>query len=114
MVDLLVVLLLAGVAIFGWRRGLAISLVAAAAFVLAGLPVAAACAAVGPVPPVIGFVLGGIVGLVPVALRFELIAGMVADHLEGTRLAVLDRAAGAALALTVATCATWFVAALVA
>ena len=114
MVDILLLLMLAGAGVLGWRRGLTVSLVAAAAFVVAGTPVAALSAALGTPPVAAGFVLGGLLGLVPVALKLQAITDAVESVLDGHGLRVVDRAGGALLNIALAACVGWFVAAVAA
>ncbi len=111
MVDLLLLLMLAGAGVLGWRRGLVVSLVAATAFLVAGIPFAAISAAIGSPPVVAGFMLGGLLGLIPVALRLDAITDAVDAALGGHGLRVADRAGGALLNVVVAACLGWFIAA---
>lgn len=110
MVDLLLIVLLGGAGVLGWQRGLAASLVAGAAFVLVGLPVAAVSAAIGSPPPVVGFLLGGMVGLVPVALHVDRLSQLLDDALDG-RARVVDRLGGLVVNLAVVLVLGWFIAA---
>lgn len=114
MVDAVLLLLLVGAAVLGWRRGLAVSLVAGAVFVLAGLPVAALAVATGMAPPAMGYLLGGLLALVPVALRLDAIQQSVESAIDAEWWRVADRAGGAALNVLVASCLAWFVGALAA
>jgi S1-C subfamily serine protease len=110
-VDILLLLMIVGAGVLGWRRGLAVSLVAGCVFFLAGLPFAALAAAVG-MPPAAGFLLGGLLGLVPVALRLEVISEQVEGLLGSHGMQVADRAGGALLNVLVAACLGWFIAAI--
>ncbi len=112
MIDLVLVLMVAGAGVLGWRRGLAVSIVAALVFTAAGLPLAALAAGIGRPAPALAFLIGGTLGLVPVALRIDAITDWldeVFDH-ETARLA--DKVGGAALNVFVAATLGWFVAAL--
>jgi S1-C subfamily serine protease len=110
-VDILLLLMIAGAGVLGWRRGLAVSLVAGCVFFVAGLPFAALAAAIGA-PPAAGFLLGGLLGLVPVALRLEAISERVDGMLGSHGLQVADRAGGALLNVLVAASLGWFIAAI--
>ncbi|MCW2928192.1 MAG: MarP family serine protease [Thermoleophilia bacterium] len=112
MVDLLLLLLLAGTGLLGWRRGLAVSLVAAGAFAVGGLPVAALAAAIGAPPPAIGYLIGGMLALIPVALQHRRIEEAVDELFSDERAAIANRVGGAVVAVMVAVCLGWFVAAL--
>lgn len=114
MVDLLLLALIAGAAILGWRRGLAVSLLAGMVFTLAGLPFAALAAATGLVPAAAAYLLGGLLGLLPFALRMDAITAAVEATSGRERWAVADRAGGAVLNVFVASCAAWFIGALAA
>lgn len=114
MVDILLLLLLAGAGYLGWQRGLAVSLFAALVFVAVGLPVAALAAATGIVAPAAAFVIGGLLGLVPVALRIESIGDRLRASLAAPAWSVADRAGGALLNLGVVACGAWLVAAVAA
>jgi S1-C subfamily serine protease len=110
-VDLVLVLMLVGAGVLGWRRGLAVSLVATAAMVAVGLPVAAIAAALGRPPVVLAFLVGGLLGAIPVALRIGPITERVDELLDARALRTLDRVGGALVAVAVAACVGWFVAA---
>jgi S1-C subfamily serine protease len=111
--DLFLIALLAGAAILGWRRGLLVSLVGVGAFIVGGLPVAALAAGIGLMPPALGFLIGGLIGIVPVGLRIDRLTASIDTHLADERWRSADRAAGAALNLGIALCISWFLAALV-
>lgn len=112
MADLLLFVMIAGAGVLGWRRGLAVSLLAGLAFTLAGLPAAAVAAAIGTPPPAAAFLLGGLLGLVPFALRLEAITDGVEELLSLGQWRVVDRAGGALLNMFIVACIAWFVAAL--
>jgi S1-C subfamily serine protease len=111
-IDVILVLMLVGAGVLGWRRGLGVSLVAGAAFAVAGTLAAAIAVAIGRPAPVAAFLLGGLVGLVPVALRLQQVTDAV-ESVLGDRAAArtVDRVLGAALNVFVAACIGWFVAA---
>jgi S1-C subfamily serine protease len=89
-----------------------VSLLAGIVFLLTGLPFAAIASAIGTPPPAAAFMLGGLLGLVPFALRLEPITDHVDEALGDGAFRVTDRVAGAALNVFVAACIGWFVAAL--
>jgi len=109
--DLLVLALLTGAAVLGWRRGLCVSLVAALVFVAVGLPVAAVAAAIGSPPPIVAFLLGGLIGVVPLAIKLHLVTTMVNESL-GPTAKLIDRIGGAAINTAFSLVLAWFVAAL--
>jgi len=112
MFDLVLLLMVAGAGVLGWRRGLAVSLVAGGAFAVAGLPAAALAAGIGAPPPAVGFLLGGLVGLVPVAMRLDAITEWVDEQLAHEVLRRVDRGAGAVVNVAIAACLGWFIAAI--
>ncbi len=112
MVDLLLVVLILGAAVLGWRRGLVVSLLAGLAFCLVGVPAAAIAAAAGGIPPVLAFLVGGTVALVPFVLRMQAIDERVQEHLGDGPLQHVDRVAGALLNGCIALVLAWFIAAL--
>lgn len=112
MIDLLLVLLAVGAAILGWRRGLGVSLLAGCVFTIVGLPCAAIAAATESVPPVLAFLLGGLLGLVPFALQLERITDAVDEAIGEGLLRRINQTAGAVLNLFIAACIAWFAGAL--
>lgn len=112
MIDLVLVFMVVGAGVLGWRRGLAVSIVAGLVFTAAGLPLAALAAGIGRPPPAFAFLVGGMLGLVPVALRLEAITEWLDDLLDSDTLRVADKASGAAVNMLVAATLGWFVAAL--
>lgn len=111
MIDIVLLLMVLGAGVLGWRRGLAISLIAGLVFLVVGLPFAALAVAIGQ-PPAAAFVLGGLLGLVPFALRLTVVSEHVEAALGEGRMRNADRVAGALLNVFVAACIGWFVAAL--
>lgn len=112
MVDVLVVVMVAGAGVLGWRRGFIVTVIAGLAFIAAGVPVAAIAAAIGSPPPALAFLVGGLLGLVPVALKLPALTAWVEDAIGDTGLHMADRIAGAAVNMLVAACIGWFAAAL--
>lgn len=112
MIDVLLLAMLAGAGVLGWRRGLAVSAIAGLAVLAGGLPAAALAAAIGQPPAIVGFLVGGLVGLVPVAMRIDAIGELVDAHLGSGALRTIDAAAGALLNVFVAAAIGWFAAAL--
>lgn len=114
MVDLLLAFLAIGAAVLGWRRGMAVSLLAGLVFLLGGLPFAAIAAAVGWPAPALAYMVGGLLALVPLAFGLERVQSRVEQLVgEGSRQ-VVDRAGGALLNFGIAIAVAWFVAALMA
>jgi S1-C subfamily serine protease len=111
-IDILLLLMIVGAGVLGWRRGLAVSALAGIAFLIAGLPLSAIAAAIGTPPPAAAFMLGGLLGLVPFALKLELVTEHVEAVLGDGTFRLMDRVAGALLNVFVAACIGWFVAAL--
>jgi hypothetical protein len=111
-VDLLLLVMLAGAGVLGWRRGLVVSLLAGCVVLVAGLPAAAIATAVGRPPAATAFLLAGLLALIPLALRLPTIIEHVDDALDRQGLRVADRAGGALLNVTLAACLGWFMAAL--
>lgn len=112
MVDALLLALIVGAGVLGWRRGLAVSILAGVAFLVTGLPFAALAAATGLLPAAAGYLFGGLLGLLPFALRLELVTSWLDEHLARERWVVVDRAGGALLNVLVASSVAWFVGAL--
>jgi S1-C subfamily serine protease len=110
--DVFLLALLGGAAILGWRRGLLVSLVGAGAFILGGLPLAALAAGLGVMAPALAFLVGGLIGIVPVGLRIDRLTDAVDAYVADDRWRRADRVAGAVLNLCVAICISWFLAAL--
>ncbi|MCW2955275.1 MAG: MarP family serine protease [Thermoleophilia bacterium] len=111
MIDLLLLLLLGGAAVLGWKRGLLVSLIAATAFVVTGLPVLALGVAIGA-PAILAFLVGGTVGLVLVAMRLDAISTAIDEYIGATGLGrTIDRASGAAVNVGLGIVLAWFVAA---
>ncbi len=101
-----------GAGVLGWRRGLAVSLLAGGAFLVAGIPFAALAAGIGAPPPVLAFMVGGALALVPVALRLDRIGEWVDGVLANDAVRIADRAGGAIAIALVAVTLGWFVAAI--
>jgi S1-C subfamily serine protease len=112
LVDLLLFALLIGAGVLGWQRGVVLSLAAGIVFLLAGLPFAAIAAATGIVAPAVGYLLGGLLGLVPVALNLERITEALETTTHREQWALADRSAGAVFNVFIACCIAWFLGAL--
>lgn len=110
MIDLLLVALVVGAGVLGWRRGIVVSLTATLVFCIAALPGGAIAAAVGTPPVALGCMAGGLLGLIPFALRVEQV-GAVVERLLGDGARIVDRSLGAALNVGVAVVMAWFIAA---
>lgn len=108
MIDLLVLVVFGAAAVLGWMRGFAVSLLAAVAFLVAGIPAAAVAAAIGTPPAAVAFIAGGIIGLVPFALQLDRISSTV-DETLGSSARLADRLAGAVVNVTYAMVVAWFV-----
>lgn len=108
--DLLVIALLAGAAALGWRRGLVVSALGGAAFAGAGLVGGLLAAAIGGIPPVLAFVLVGVVATIPVAIRARQITEAV-ERRAGDGMIRADRVGGALLGVCVSVVFAWFIAA---
>ena len=106
--------LIGGAGVLGWRRGLVVSLAAGVVFLLAGLPLAALAAATGIVPPAVAYLLGGLLGLVPLALKLEKITEALQGTTSREQWELADRSAGAVFNIVVASCLAWFLGALAA
>lgn len=101
-----------GAMVLGWQRGLVVTLMATLVMVVAGTTCAALAAVIGAPVPVLAFLIGGILGLIPVALKLDLITSHVDEFLGVDRLRIVDRVGGALLNLTLALSISWFVGAL--
>ncbi len=101
-----------GAGVLGWRRGLAVTVVAGLVFTAAGLPLAALAAGIGRPAPALAFLVGGMLGLVPVALRIDEIGGWLDQLLDGDALRLADKVGGMVANTLVAAALGWFVAAL--
>lgn len=112
MVDLIVLLLLGGTGVLGWRRGLVVSACFGVLFVLAGIVAAAVAVAIGTPPPALAFFVGGMLAMIPPALRHEEIAASIQGSLPES-IGVFDRAGGALFAGSGVLAVGWFVAAIV-
>ncbi|MCW2921709.1 MAG: hypothetical protein JWL76_1583 [Thermoleophilia bacterium] len=112
MIDVFLVLMVVGAGVLGWRRGLAVSIAAGLVFTAAGLPLAALAAAIGRPAPALAFIIGGILGLVPLALRLEALTDWLDELLESDALQVADKVGGAVANTLIAATLGWFVAAL--
>lgn len=112
MADLLLLGLVIGAGVLGWRRGLAVSLLGGLAFCIIGMPAAALASATGGVPPVLAFLVGGMLGLIPFVFRMHVIDEHVQRHLGDGPLQLVDRVAGALLNVGIALVLGWFIAAI--
>jgi S1-C subfamily serine protease len=114
LVDVMLLLLIGGAGVLGWRRGLVLSMFAGIVFLLAGLPFAAIAAATGIVAPAVAYLLGGLLGLVPLALRLERISEAIQATTHREQWELADRTAGAVFNIVVGCCLAWFLGALAA
>ncbi len=112
MIDVVLLIMLAGAGVLGWRRGFGVSFVSGCAFLIAGVVTSAIAVAIGRPAPALAFLFGGLLGLIPVALRLEQVTRIV-DHLlgSGRTLRTIDRVLGTLANVFVAACIGWFVAA---
>ncbi len=112
MIDVLLLLMVVGAGVLGWRRGLAVSVAAGLVFTAAGLPLAALAAGIGRPAPALAFLVGGTLGLVPFALRLEVITDWLDEVLASDVLRIADKVGGAVVNTFIAATIGWFVAAL--
>lgn len=112
MVDVFLVLMVVGAGVLGWRRGLSVSIAAGLVFTAAGLPFAALAAGIGRPAPALAFLLGGMLGLVPFALRLEAFSDWLDELLDSEALKLADKVGGMVVNTFVAATIGWFVAAL--
>jgi hypothetical protein len=111
-IDVILLLMVVGAGVLGWRRGLAISITAGLVFTAAGLPLAALAAGIGRPAPALAFLLGGTLGLVPLALRLQTVTEWIDELLENDTLRIADKVGGMVVNTFVAATLGWFVAAL--
>ncbi|MCW2962070.1 MAG: Colicin production protein [Thermoleophilia bacterium] len=109
MIDAVLVSLICGAAYLGYRRGFLVSATALGAFAMAGLIAGAIAVAIGSPPPALAFMLGGALGLVPVALRLDHVTASVDALVGDGRARTGDRAAGALLNVALGLVLAWFV-----
>jgi S1-C subfamily serine protease len=107
-IDLLVIVLVIGAGALGFQRGFVVSCIAAGAFLIVGLPVAAIASAAGTPPPALAFILGGMIGAIPVAIKVEALGERVHEHVS-ERGVLTDRIAGMCLNSIVAISIAWFI-----
>ena len=111
MIDLLLVLLVVAAGVLGWSRGGAIALAAAACFLLTGLLASVVAVAIGSPYPAFVFLLGGLVGTLPIALRSSRLTEFVEER-ASPRVRLADRIVGVTLNTGVAIVLAWYVAAI--
>ncbi|MCW2973042.1 MAG: MarP family serine protease [Thermoleophilia bacterium] len=111
MIDVLLVLLLLAAGAFGWHLGGTFSLLGVGVFLVGGIIAAAVAVAIGSPFPAFVFLLGGLIGIVPIALRATRIHESVRHHLP-ERLALPDRVVGVAVNLGLALVFAWYIAAI--
>lgn len=108
-VDLLVLVLVALAMVAGYRRGVGVSLVAVAAFLVGASLGASAGTLVGGRAVAFGGLVGGLVATVPVSLRADAIRNRLHGAVASTVLHQVDHGIGAAFAGVFALCVAWFV-----
>ncbi|MBC7461354.1 MAG: trypsin-like peptidase domain-containing protein [Thermoleophilia bacterium] len=111
MIDVLLVLLFTAAGAFGWHLGGAFSLLGLSVFLVGGIIAAAVAVAIGSSFPAFVFLLGGLFGTVPVALRASRILNSVRARVP-IRLRLPDRVVGFAINLGLALVFAWYIAAI--
>lgn len=111
MIDILLIMLLAATGAFGWHRGGMFALMTGSVFVVGGIVAAAVAVAIGSPFPAFVFLLGGLIGIVPLALRGDRVTALIEAHVP-PRLRLLDRSIGVCINLVLAIVFAWYIAAI--